>query len=145
MSVQIAIDENFGSCDEDAVNLHIGRRLRRRRRIMGMTQAALAEALAVKFQQVQKYECAANRVSASRLYALAKALQTPVQYFFDGLAPYPGNSVAAPASADQWGSLESHDLLRAFYALPPASRQRLLAFVKSLSEEVQPCPDAANR
>lgn len=67
------------------IDLHLGRRLRRRRRLLGMTQQQLAVQVGVRFQQVQKYECGANRISAARLWELAEALSTPVSYFYDGL------------------------------------------------------------
>jgi transcriptional regulator with XRE-family HTH domain len=64
-------------------DLRLGRRLRNRRRLLGLTQQQLAAAVGVRFQQIQKYECAANRVSAARLWDLARALETPIAYFFD--------------------------------------------------------------
>lgn len=71
--------------DQD-IDLQLGRRLRRRRRLMGLSQQALAGACGVGFQQIQKYECAENRMSAARLFQIAGALEVPVSYFFDGLA-----------------------------------------------------------
>ena len=79
-------------CDDFDVRL--GRRLRQRRRLLGLTQQQLASAVGVRFQQIQKYECAANRVSAARLWDLAQALQTPIAYFFD--EPYIGRETEAP-------------------------------------------------
>lgn len=67
------------------IDLHIGRRLRRRRRLLGLTQMQVASAVGIRFQQVQKYECGANRVAAARLWQLAQALRTPVEYFYEGL------------------------------------------------------------
>jgi transcriptional regulator with XRE-family HTH domain len=67
------------------IDLHLGRRLRRRRRLLGLTQQQLAVQVGVRFQQIQKYECGANRISAARLWELAEALETPVTYFYDGL------------------------------------------------------------
>ena len=69
------------------IDLHIGRRLRRRRRLLGLTQQQLGDRLNIRFQQVQKYECGANRVSAARLWHLAAALETEVSYFYDGYDP----------------------------------------------------------
>ena len=69
----------------DEIDVHIGRRVRRRRRLLGLTQQQVAGACGVRFQQIQKYECGANRVSAARLWRLARALDVPVGYFFDGL------------------------------------------------------------
>src|SRR5580692_8901907 len=68
------------------VDLHVGARIRMRRRMLGVSQEKLADALGLTFQQVQKYERGANRVSASKLYEIAAALKTPVAYFFEGLA-----------------------------------------------------------
>lgn len=77
------------------IDLHIGRRLRRRRRVLGLTQQQLGERLNIRFQQVQKYECGANRVSAARLWYLARALETDISYFYDG---FDDRHVTAPAS-----------------------------------------------
>ncbi|HEY5411985.1 MAG TPA: helix-turn-helix transcriptional regulator, partial [Caulobacteraceae bacterium] len=68
------------------VDVHVGCRIRMRRRFLGMTQQALAGCLNLTFQQVQKYERGANRVSASKLYEIARALSVPTPYFFEGLA-----------------------------------------------------------
>jgi transcriptional regulator with XRE-family HTH domain len=86
------------------VDLHVGRRLRMRRVALGLSQQRLAERLGVTFQQVQKYERAANRISASTLFALASALRVPVSYFFDGLED-PAASDAAGAGGG--GMVES--------------------------------------
>jgi transcriptional regulator with XRE-family HTH domain len=67
------------------VDRHLGKRLRQRRRMLGQTQQQIAEAVGVRFQQIQKYECGANRISAARLWLLAKALEAPVSSFFEGL------------------------------------------------------------
>lgn len=71
------------------IDLHIGRRVRRRRRVLGLTQQQLGERLGIRFQQVQKYECGANRISAARLWYLAHALETGIGYFYDGYAEDP--------------------------------------------------------
>jgi transcriptional regulator with XRE-family HTH domain len=68
------------------VDMHVGGRVRMRRKLMGVSQEQLAESLGLTFQQVQKYERGANRVSASKLYEIARTLQVPVSFFFDGLA-----------------------------------------------------------
>jgi len=68
------------------VDLHVGGRVRMRRKLLGVSQEQLADSLGLTFQQVQKYERGANRVSASKLYEIARTLQVPVSFFFDGLA-----------------------------------------------------------
>ncbi|MBO9708825.1 MAG: helix-turn-helix transcriptional regulator [Caulobacter sp.] len=67
------------------VDLYVGARLRIRRKVLGLSQTQLADALGITFQQVQKYERGANRISASKLYEAARLLESPVSYFFEGL------------------------------------------------------------
>ncbi len=67
------------------VDLHVGARLRDRRAELGLTQASVAKAVGIRFQQIQKYERGANRVSASRLWELARVLDVGIDYFFEGL------------------------------------------------------------
>jgi len=68
------------------VDLHVGGRVRLRRKLIGISQEQLADALGLTFQQVQKYERGSNRVSASKLYTIARTLGVPIAFFFDGLA-----------------------------------------------------------
>ncbi len=67
------------------IDVHVGQRVRLRRKQLGLSQERLAEALGLTFQQVQKYERGANRVSASKLYEIARELQVPVGFFYQGL------------------------------------------------------------
>src|SRR6202011_5921624 len=67
------------------IDVHVGRRVRLRRTMLLMSQEKLAAALGLTFQQVQKYERAANRISASRLYHLCRILKIPISFFFSGL------------------------------------------------------------
>ncbi|HVY34166.1 MAG TPA: helix-turn-helix transcriptional regulator [Caulobacteraceae bacterium] len=69
----------------DDINILLGKRLRKRRRMLGLSQKDLADAIGIRFQQIQKYECASNSLKASRVWQLSKVLQAPVTYFFDGL------------------------------------------------------------
>ncbi len=127
----------------NATDLHVGKRLRRRRRLLGLTQQQLAESIGIRFQQIQKYECGANRVTASRLYELAVALNVPVTYFFDGLqqAPAATPTVGAPANdrdliaADVLSQKETLELIRAYYKLGERPRRRLLDLAKALQDE----------
>jgi transcriptional regulator with XRE-family HTH domain len=118
----------------DEIDVHLGRRLRRRRRLLGLTQQQLAAACGVRFQQIQKYECAANRMSAARLWQLAEVLEVPVSYFYEGLsADMPAlDSEAEPAEPRD--RKETNDLIQAFYSLSERPRQRLLDLAKSLNE-----------
>lgn len=117
----------------NSVDIHVGRRLRRRRRLLGMTQQGLGEQVGIRFQQIQKYECAANRISASRLFDISEALHVPVQYFYDGLsgAEAANDSNALPADILSQG--ETMDLVRAYYTLDESMRRRLLDLAKAMS------------
>ena len=119
------------------IDLYVGKRLRQRRCLLGMTQQQLASAVGIKFQQIQKYESGANRISASRLWALAKALDAPVSYFFEGLndmAPTNGRADGFPApSGDVFSNKETIDLVRAYYDLEERPRRKLLDLAKAMS------------
>jgi transcriptional regulator with XRE-family HTH domain len=120
----------------DDIDLHVGKRLRRRRRLLGMTQQALASLIGTGFQQVQKYECGANRLTASRLYRIATALRVPATYFFDGL-PHeaPEASNANELSSEVFSQTETIELIRAYYMLGKRPRQKLLDLAKALKED----------
>jgi transcriptional regulator with XRE-family HTH domain len=75
----------YASLLDEQVDLHIGKRLRRRRIQLGLTQSQVAIGVGVRFQQIHKYECAACRISAARLWLLAQVLDVAPSYFFDGL------------------------------------------------------------
>jgi len=113
------------------VDLHVGQRLRHRRWLVGMTQQQLANAVGIKFQQIQKYESGANRISASRLWDLANALDVPVSFFFDGLERKDGGNKKVDAGV--LGDKETMELVRAYYGLEEIPRRRLLELAKALS------------
>lgn len=124
------------------IDLHVGKRLRRRRRLLGLTQQQLAEKVGIRFQQIQKYESGANRVTASRLYELATTLNVPVGYFYEGMPQ--SITVASPVSpandrdliaADVLSQKETLELIRAYYKLGDRPRRRLLDLAKALQDE----------
>ncbi len=119
------------------IDLHVGRRLRRRRRLLGLTQQQLGAAVGIRFQQIQKYECGANRLSAARLFQLAQALNVPIQYFYEGLDVIDGQDVAAAGDdidANVLSQNETLELVRAYYRLAEGPRRRLLDLARSLHE-----------
>ncbi|MEO9969794.1 MAG: helix-turn-helix transcriptional regulator [Hyphomonadaceae bacterium] len=123
----------------DDTDLHVGKRLRRRRRLLGMTQQELAVQVGVRFQQIQKYECGANRMTSSRLYDLSQALNVNVQYFFDGLEVHdmhgkPAND-AEHLVGDVLSQKETLELVRAYYRLSERPRRRLLELAKALEAD----------
>jgi len=117
------------------VDIHVGKRVRHRRWLIGMTQQQLAEKVGIKFQQIQKYETGANRVSASRLWDIADTLEVPVSFFFEGLEEEQkekaGNSMLP---ADLMGDKEALDLVRSYYAIPENQRRRLFELARVLSD-----------
>lgn len=118
------------------VDVHVGKRIRQRRWLIGMTQQQLGEKVGIKFQQIQKYETGANRVSASRLWDIAEALDVPMTFFFDGLAHEgeveTGGTQGVPAElADD---KEAMDLVRSYYSIPENQRRRLFELARVLSD-----------
>ena len=126
---------------KNPVDLHIGQRVRHRRWLLGMTQQQLAQAVGIRFQQIQKYESGANRVSASRLWDLAQALDIPVSFFFEGLTNGTGGKLEVSGDGNvEAGVLqnkETMDLIRAYYGLDEGPRRRLLDLAKALSDSEQ--------
>lgn len=127
----------------DDIDVYIGKRLRRRRRILGMTQQQLAESIGVRFQQIQKYECGSNRVTAAKLFRLASALNVPTNYFFEGWRSAPDTALAEKAAGEQnliapdvLSQRETLELIRAYYQLSERPRRRLLDLAKAMNDEV---------
>ncbi|SCZ54155.1 helix-turn-helix domain-containing protein [Epibacterium ulvae] len=118
------------------VDVHVGKRIRHRRWLIGMTQQQLAEQVGIKFQQIQKYETGANRVSASRLWDISDALDVQVSFFFEGLQE-DGKEVSADSKLmpdDLMGDKEALDLVRSYYAIPENQRRRLFDLARVLSD-----------
>ncbi|TCU20142.1 helix-turn-helix domain-containing protein [Rhizobium sullae] len=120
----------------NAIDVYVGGRVRLRRKVLGLSQGSLAEALGITFQQIQKYEKGANRIGASRLQRIAEILCVPVGFFFE-------NDAAASANVDARRetnevaqfitSKEGLALSKAFLAIEDANvRQKLLALTRSL-------------
>ncbi len=121
------------------VDAHVGKRIRQRRWLIGMTQQQLAGKVGIKFQQIQKYETGANRVSASRLWDISDALDVQVSFFFEGLERQPGDPDAMQvaetgAPSDLMADKEAMDLVRSYYAIPENQRRRLFELARVLSE-----------
>ena len=111
----------------DPVDIHVGERVRARRLLCGMSQEAFANKLGVTFQQVQKYERGANRISASRLYKISRILNVPVSYFFEdvGQSPLPGTL-----------RREGLELIRAFNKIKKRRvRKQILTLLNSLGDD----------
>jgi transcriptional regulator with XRE-family HTH domain len=126
----------------DPVDLYVGARIRMRRKLLGVSQERLAEQLGLTFQQVQKYERGANRVSASKLHAIGTALGAPVAYFFEGFG---GGSAQAAGADEPDGASLVHELVMTPEGMELASlfprikrakvRRRLLDLMRALVED----------
>jgi transcriptional regulator with XRE-family HTH domain len=132
------------------VDAHVGKRLRLRRGLMGLSQEKLGQAVGLTFQQIQKYEKGANRVSCSRLYEFARLLEVPASYFFEDLPanivpissrkgpPYAGGALeAALMTSPDRPRRDTLELVRAFEQLPNREmRHAVLQLVKSVVENM---------
>ena len=125
------------------IDVHVGKRVRLRRTLLGMSQEKLGKAINLTFQQVQKYERGANRIGSSRLYQLSQVLDIPVSYFFDDLPPEitgtktPGLADAKVASfdGDPLVKRETLELVRAYYRITePSVRKRVFELVKAVAK-----------
>lgn len=122
----------------DPVDIQVGARIRTRRLLIGMNQETLAKALGLTFQQVQKYEGGANRVSASRLSQIAEVLGVAISYFFSGLDAG-GEGAAGQAEArERLQRPETIELIRCFYAISDdQTRHQFLDMVKAVAQSQQ--------
>jgi transcriptional regulator with XRE-family HTH domain len=127
------------------IDLHVGQRIRARRKEVRVSQEKLAEQLGLTFQQVQKYEKGANRVSASKLYEIARALQASIEYFFRGLADPSSTQEgvaeenAGPFVHDFITTAEGQELASEFPKIQdPKVRKHVLELVKSLAQAPAP-------
>src|SRR6478736_2744406 len=110
------------------VDVHVGKRVRHRRWMVGMTQQQLGDIVGIKFQQIQKYETGMNRISASRLWDIAQALDVSISFFFDGFEGETADAAGGTGVAERGDLLadkEALELVRSYYAIPEAQRRRL--------------------
>lgn len=124
------------------VDAHVGSRVRMRRIVLGMSQERLGEQLGLTFQQVQKYEKGVNRIGASRLWGVAKVLDVPVAYFYEGLSEDVTGSAGLAEDrqsdyiAEFMQSSDGVQLVRAFIRIKePHVRRSIIQFVRSMSDK----------
>ncbi len=130
------------------VDIHVGKRLRLRRNIAGLSQEAVAKAVGITFQQIQKYERGVNRMSASRLFEFAQVLQVPIPYFFEGLDPSAAlqdsesgemtYTLAEPSAAfehEEISKRETLEMMRNYYRIPPQVRKRISDLIRSVADD----------
>lgn len=131
MLLNFEVAKNEGERVSHVVDVHVGQKIRHRRWLVGMTQQQLADMVGIKFQQIQKYETGMNRVSASRLWDISRALDVPPSFFFEGLHDDTDVSVEQESLLNKKETLE---LLRTYYAIPEGQRKRLFDLARALGQ-----------
>ncbi|MBY0355932.1 MAG: helix-turn-helix domain-containing protein [Rickettsiales bacterium] len=134
------------------VDIYVGKRLRMRRTMLGMSQEALGRAIGVTFQQIQKYERGVNRMGSSRLFDFARILNVPVAFYFEGYedeqqekseaaamsAAYPGLNDGADQDFEheRLTSRETLELMRAYHRISDnKTRKRIAELIKTMAGE----------
>ena len=143
------LDKNFRVTNNNAIDVHVGKRVRLRRTLLGMSQEQLGASLNITFQQVQKYERGANRISASRLWDISQILDVQISYFFadmtdDTMRSSPrrvsrGENIdfGDDNSRDPMARPETLELVRIYYSIKSLKlRKRISEMVKSLAETI---------
>src|SRR5258708_3267144 len=125
------------------IDRHVGLRIRLRRKELGISQERLAESIGLTFQQIQKYERAANRVSASKLWEMARALSTSISYFYEGLSDAsepPGSNLPHETLQNFLLTPEGMELAAVFPRIPAGRvRRKMLDLARAMAGE----PDAS--
>lgn len=143
-------DQNYGVTNYNAVDVHVGKRIRLRRTLIGLTQEQLAQGLSITFQQVQKYERGSNRVSASRLWDFSQLLDVEIGYFFEEMSSltklnsprliaFSDNKIEMDIQAkDTMARRETLELVRTYYSVQdPHVRKRIAEIVKAIAQAVE--------
>jgi len=129
-------DYGRGTGVPNPTDVQVGARVRTRRLLIGMNQETLARGLGLTFQQVQKYEGGANRISASRLSQIADLLGVPISYFFTDIDAT--DSVTSPqdlAARERMQRPETIDLIRSYYGIVDQRvRRQFLEMVKAVGQ-----------
>ena len=147
MTTDPKAERHFRITNNSAIDLHVGKRLRLRRTLLGMSQEQLGAELNITFQQVQKYERGANRISASRLWDMSQILDVPISYFFDDMSETTMQSSprrvargldhgddAVDGVKDPMARRETLELVRTYYTIGDASlRKRVAEMVKAVA------------
>ena len=138
-------DPNYRITNNNPIDVHVGRRVRLRRTLLGMSQEQLGDALNITFQQVQKYERGSNRISASRLWDIGQILDVPVSFFFDDMTDATKDHSPRKMTLGDSGSTdempidpmarrETLELVRAYYQISNYSvRKRITEMVKAVA------------
>ena len=147
MAATDQVERNFRVTNNNAIDMHVGKRIRLCRTLLGMSQEQLGSELDITFQQVQKYERGANRVSASRLWDISQILDSRINYFFDHMSENTMRSsprrvsrgaddvdLSDEQTKDPMARRETLELVRTYYSIKtPLVRKRVSDMVKSIA------------
>jgi len=130
---------NLIESEPNPIDIGVGSKIRVRRRFLKMSQSDLAAQLGLTFQQIQKYETASNRVSASVLYKISQALKMPVSYFFESYLQeaedQPADNTDEKDITEFLALSEGYELLRSFPKIKSRKLRRMIVdFAKEISE-----------
>ena len=136
----------FGITNNNTIDIHVGRQIRLQRTLLGLSQEQLAKGLSITFQQIQKYERGANRISASRLWDIAQIIDVPISYFFDDMTDDvmqssprrisrgAEHSIDDESVRDPMARRETLELVRTYYSIEkPKVRKRIAEMVKAIA------------
>ena len=147
ISTECSVERNFKITKNNANDMHVGKRVRLRQTLLGMSQEQLGTEISITFQQVQKYERGANRASASGLRDINQIFDVPISYFFDDMSKNTMKSLPRCVSRagevfDSYGDQlrepmarrETFELVRTYYTIEkPIVRKRISEMVKSIA------------
>ena len=147
ISTEDSIERNFRITNNNAIDMHVGKRVCLRRTLIGISQEQLGTELNITFQQVQKYERGANRISASRLWDIGQILDVPISYFFDDMSE--DTMKSSPRRIGRGGEVVNQNVdqlrdpmarrgslepVRTYYTIEkPIVRKRISEMVKSIA------------
>ena len=141
--------KTFPVTKNNAIDIHVGKRVRSRRTLLGMSQEQLGVTLDLTSQQVQKYESGANRISASRLWDISQVLDVSIGYFFEDMSSHTKQASPRKASInvkkvqndiverDPMARRETLELVRTYYSISqPQVRKRISEMIKSVADTI---------
>jgi len=125
--------KKHSSNNPDPIDIHVGSRVRLRRTLLGISQERLGEQLDITFQQVQKYERGANRISASKLWRLSEILDVPVGFFFDDMESADMPLRQASDLEEALSKRETLEMLREYLRLNDDVREKVRLLLRSMA------------
>lgn len=131
----LPVEQNNKKGKVGPIDVAVGRELKKRRTLLGMSQEELASKVDLTFQQIQKYESGANRISASRLYEFSVVLDCPVEFFFASWKKENSETIEETRYQNPFKSKETMDMVAQYYSLETEElRARFMTLLKTVSK-----------